>query len=285
MVVMEQLLNRHTDIESRLTALPGFNNFLDDSQINFLRHMYLQLIKEGTETRRLKIMEREENTEKYFIDLQRMYFTKFKSSEEKPVILTYSKKLIEKAIKEYFEMKEDEMKKKLILQFKKGCIVGNLFTGSCKIKVIDRIKEFVHKISEALEFLGLIIPRGFKLNQVDPRVTRDSIKSAYAFLNDTQKNDPDVKALVSMCTTKEDLDREQAERAGNDDANADANAGADDAANAVVTTGGRRSRYRRRPTKKYFKSRRHSLSKKKRHMKTKRHMKRHRKTKRHIKRY
>jgi hypothetical protein len=45
--------------------------------------------------------------------------------------------------------------------------------------------------------------------------------------------------------------------------------------------GGRRSRYRRRPTKKYFKSRRHSLSKKKRHMKTKRHMKRHRKTKRH----
>ena len=48
-----------------------------------------------------------------------------------------------------------------------------------------------------------------------------------------------------------------------------------------VTGGGRRSRYRRRPTKKYFKSRRHSSPKKKRHMKTKRHMKRH--MKRHIK--
>ena len=48
-----------------------------------------------------------------------------------------------------------------------------------------------------------------------------------------------------------------------------------------VITGGRRSRYRRRPTKKYFKSRRHSSPKKKRHMKTKRHMKRH--TKRHRK--
>jgi hypothetical protein len=53
----------------------------------------------------------------------------------------------------------------------------------------------------------------------------------------------------------------------------------------AVTNGGRRSRYRRRPTKKYFKTRRHSSHKKKRHtkrnMKTKRHMKRHRKTKRH----
>ena len=49
--------------------------------------------------------------------------------------------------------------------------------------------------------------------------------------------------------------------------------------------GGRHSRYRRSPTKKYFKTRRHSSHKKKRYGKTKRHMKRQRKTKRHIKRY
>jgi hypothetical protein len=282
---MQQNFNKSQDIESRFLSLPRFNGqYLDESQQKSFRDMYSQLLETGSdeEKRRLTKMESERNTETYFKALQRMYFTKFKSSEEKPVILTYSKRLIEKAISKYFEMKEDEMKKERILQFKKGCILGNspikYLVFKCQINVFDKIKEFVHEISGALDFLGLeisgsFIPRGFKLSDINPDIKFENIKSAYAYLNDTQKEDSCVKAFVAMCTTSEQelLDAQEAERERN--------------ADASVTTGGRRSRYRRRPTKKYFKSRRHSLSKKKRHMKTKRHMKRHRKTKRHIKRY
>jgi len=195
----------------------------------------------------------------------------------------YTRQLIKDAIEHYFVMKDGK------LQFLKKCNMGNYFTTTCANNTLQRIKEFVSRIKLLLAGKPINI-QNFKLIQVDPRVRTDSIKSALDALNAEQKVDPAVQALISMCTTSEQdvLSAQKAELERNTAAAADDADDADDAdANAVVTTGGRRSRYRRRPTKKYFKSRhrRHSLSKKKRHMKTKRHMKRHRKTKRHIKRY
>jgi predicted exporter len=146
----------------------------------------------------------------------------------------------------------------------------------CLDTVLNRIGDFVGKIKKILNVTH--IPKDFKLNQVDPRVTTESIKSAVFFVSDKFTSDiniPAVNDLVSMCTTstQQVSDAQEAERERNADAD------------ARVITGGRRSRYRHRPTKKYFKSRRHSSHKKKRHYRTKRHTKRHRKTKQHIKRY
>ncbi len=189
---------------------------------------------------------------------------------EKPVLPESSEREIQSVINEYFEMKDN------ILQFKKKCVFGNVFADKCLDTVLTRMETFVKKIKEILKVKT--IPKDFKLNQVDPRVKQESILNAYRFVNDkftTDINFSYVNDLLSMCTTSEEeaLDAQEAERIRN----AHANAG--------VTAGGRRSRYRRRPTKKYFKSRRHSSPNKKRHMKTKRHMKRHMKTKRHTKRH
>lgn len=132
------------------------------------------------------------------------------------------------------------------------------------------MEDFVKQIKKILEIKG-DIPKEFKLNQVDSRVTKESILNAYSFVRPKFTSYiplSGVADLISMCdTTQEELEKERVERARIPDADA--------------TSGGRRSRYRRRPTKKYFKSRRHSSPKRKRHMKTKRHMKRHMKTKRY----
>ena len=183
---------------------------------------------------------------------------------EKPVLTDISRTEIQSAINKYFEMKDG------VFHFTKKCYLV-IKKKNC---VLKRIQEFVEKIAIILNVPN--IPENFKLNQVDPRVTTESIKSAVDFVtkdSPTNNENTDVKALVSMCTTstQQVSDAQEAERERN--------------ADAGVRTGGRRSRYRHRPTKKYFKSRRHSSHKKKRHHRTKRHTKRHRKTKRHIKRY
>jgi hypothetical protein len=196
---------------------------------------------------------------------------------------------IQSAINEYFEMKKDK-NGKLILQFKKNCLMGNfeLLADRCLYTVLKRIRLFVAEVKNALG--KTTIPKEFKLNQVDLRVTPDSILSAVSFISDQFISDiddvniPSVNDLVKMCTpnpyenpeanTPDEYYALEAsrERAADE---------FEDKRRLGATSGGRRSRYRRRPTKKYFKSRRHSSHKKKRHMKTKRHMKRHRKTKRH----
>ena len=360
---MQQNSNE-SQVIKRLSELHTFtNDRLSKEEEKFYRQMYLRLLIEGTneELKNLKNIEGVKDTEKFFRVLQRMYFKKYKDSEEKPVLLIFSKTRIEKAIKEYFELKDG------ILQFKKDCFMGNTFKDKCQSNVFGRIKDFVHKMREALELFGLTIPRGFKLSDVNPQIKNENIKSAYDVLSDIQKKDSDVQAFVAMCPNpyenwpknenpvgpsgkysndfmavlnkldpikNEDevrnLWKDIAIKYGKNDNPQDEIRALDDAisflrvklitlphyasilepliteleeetqekANALevehedsvdaaaaaansVRSGGRRSRYRRRPTKKYFKSRRHSSPKKKRHMKTKRHMKRHRKTKRH----
>ena len=208
---------------------------------------------------------------------------------------------IQSAINKYFEMKKDK-NGKLILQFKKNCFMGNLeiLADRCLFTVLKRIRLFVGEIKKILKLT--YIPKEFKLNQVDLRVTPDSILSAVSFVSDQFISDIDdvniqsVNDLVKMCTPNPDEKPNPYENWTKNE-NPEANTPEEDYALKAsheraadefeekrrlgATSGGRRSRYRRRPTKKYFKSRRHSLSKKKRHMKTKRHMKRHMKTKRH----
>jgi hypothetical protein len=182
--------------------------------------------------------------------IKKYYLENFPNDDKLILDLTDdSNQEVKTIVKEYFPEKNGT------LQFEKDCTAGNIFTTICKTKVLSRIKDFITKIKKALNLTGLPIPKSFKLKIVESRITEESIKSAYNFLSDTQKNDEDVIAFFEMCK------------------------------NANVATGGRRSRYRCRPTKKYFKTRRHSSHKKKRHMKTKRHMKRHRKTKRHTMRH
>jgi len=196
--------------------------------------------------------------------LQQEYFKKF--PQAKLLLTKESKDKIQEAIKEYFK---DENKDGN-LKFVKDCLSLTLFKDNCSNKVLIRIQEFVQKIKNALELPN--IPVSFRLSDIDARVNSASISRAHEILTEEQRANPAVQALISMCSDAPPTPPEVPQEFIQGD---------------VVTSGGRRSRYRRRPTKKYFKSRhrRHSSSKKKRHMKTKRHMKRHRKTKRHMKRY
>ena len=141
------------------------------------------------------------------------------------------------------------------------------------------------------------IPENFRLKKYDDSISDDSVSRLTYFFDDEDKKNVYFRALKKMCepnpyenwpknenpevntpeeeyalekrheTQADVFERERREKLN------------------LATSGGRRSRYRHRPTKKYFKSRRHSSHKKKRHHRTKRHTKRHRKTKRHIKRY
>ena len=202
--------------------------------------------------------------------LQEDYFKKFPQGLEGRVLTDESKEKIKDAINEYFKNKNGK------LIFVKDCVFGTYLKERCRKKILKRIEEFVAEIKKVL--LSDIIPvNNFRLGSIVNGIDPDSISRALEFLNELDKIHLDsVKYLVSMCSdappTPQEVTQPQPEELIQEN---------------VVTSGGRRSRYRRRPTKKYFKSRhrRHSSPKNKRHMKTKRHMKRHRKIKRHTKRH
>jgi hypothetical protein len=213
--------------------------------------------------------------------IKKYYLEYFPDDEDGLISWSDCTDAVDSIVSIYFEMKNDT------LQFKKDCFSSKIFKGNCSTNVLGRIKEFVNKIKEALNLNNNPnnpIPKSFKLSDIDSRVNLASIKSALDALTPEQKSDSDVQALISMCTTtQEDADEKEAR---NEYAVKDFERKRREGLNPV-TAGGRLSRYRRRPTKKYFKSRhrQHSSPKKKRHMKTKRHMKRHMKTKRHTKRH
>ena len=162
------------------------------------------------------------------------------------------------------------------------------FSNSKKNCVLKRIQEFVEKIAIILNVPNIpSIPENFRLKKYDDRISGDSVSRLTYFFNDEDKQNVYFKALKKMCGPNPEVntpEEEYALEAEHEDYVDKFEKDRRERRESVIT-GGRRSRYRHRPTKKYFKSRRHSSHKKKRHHRTKRHTKRHRKTKRHIKRY
>ena len=174
---------------------------------------------------------------------------------------------IKELVSEYFKF-DDEHK---ILKFEKECFHSNsrfkFFKDQCKQKVIERIEYFVLNIRSILGIDS--IPSNFRLSSIGLNISGKSVESIINYATDNNTTGDEylldlISDLTTMCMSS-DI--------------------SPDMSPVSVTDGGRHSRYRRSPTKKYFKTRRHSSHKKKRYGKTKRHMKRHRKTKRHTMRY
>jgi len=223
--------------------------------------------------------------------IKKYYLEHFPHDEDVLIQWSDYTESIEPIVKEYFKEKDGT------LQFQKGCLFGNTFKEMCSKNVLGKIKDFVLKIKKALKLSH--IPDSFKLSAINSRVDSGSIRGLSNALTNEHQGDKDFEALIKMCFVEKPTPQEvqqppevqqqvldaQEARKENDVENFELERRERPKRLNPVTVGGRRSRYRRRPTKKYFKSRCHSSPKRKRHMKTKRHMRRHRKTKRHTKRY
>jgi hypothetical protein len=202
-------------------------------------------------------------------------YTKLTSKEPLNIELSDVKKdLLKELVSAYFRDKQ----KNGTLIFEKDCLTSRFFKDNCKKTILGRAKTFVEGVKKILGVEK--IPDDFRLVSIVGGIKPESISDIYGYLSKQHiKGDEYLEELRKMCLP---VQEEHIPHSLNSDLEE-----LYDANDQALTTGGRRSRYRRRPTKKYFKSRhrRHSSPKKKRHMKTKRHMKRHRKTKRHTKRH
>jgi len=205
-------------------------------------------------------------------------YTKLTSKEPLNIELSDVKKdLLKELVSKYFRDKQNNG----TLIFEKKCRMSSVLKDDCKSTILGRVKTFVKGVKQILGVEK--IPDDFKLVSIVDGISSESIRDITNYLSTPSSKHVDgdeyLEELRKMCLP---VQEEHIPHSLNSDLEE-----LYDANDQALTTGGRRSRYRRRPTKKYFKSRhrRHSSPKKKRHMKTKRHMKRHRKTKRHTKRH